>query len=265
MLTPKEIGEKTFEKTFGFGYRMDDVDAFLEQAAKSLAEQQRKNAEMEKKLEVLADKLTEYREDEESLRTALLGAQKLGDSVIRESKTKAEIVLRDATIKAEAMVSHAKRQIEEEQTNLEKIQQEVGSFKSRLLDMYKQHIELISTLPGSFSNAPAARGEKTSEPVSDEQHDDDAQVEKSVEAYDDEQEQIEEQDESFVHDDEDDIEPKASEPSDDPEFDEDFIITDDSDDDEQYDENTPTDSRFSDMRFGEAFKIKRNDKPLFRK
>ncbi len=149
MLTPKEISEKTFDKTFGFGYRMDDVDAYLDEVAKSMTELLGQNADLEKKLEVLADKLTEYREDEESLRTALLGAQKLGDSVIRESKTKAEIIMRDATIKAEAMVNNAKRQIEREQVGLTQIQKEVASFKNRLLDLYKQHLELISALPGT--------------------------------------------------------------------------------------------------------------------
>ena len=156
MLTPKEISEKTFDKTFGFGYRMDDVDAYLDEVAKSMTELLGQNADLEKKLEVLADKLTEYREDEESLRTALLGAQKLGDSVIRESKTKAEIIMRDATIKAEAMVNNAKRQIEREQEGLTRIQKEVASFKNRLLDLYKQHLELISALPGQIEKADAA-------------------------------------------------------------------------------------------------------------
>lgn len=149
MLSPKEISEKTFDKTFGFGYRMDDVDEYLKQVAASLTEQLEINADLEKKLEVLAEKLTEYREDEESLRSALLGAQKLGDSVIRESKTKAEIIMRDATIKAETMVNNAKRQIEREQESLAQIQNEVATFKNRLLDLYKQHLELISGLPGN--------------------------------------------------------------------------------------------------------------------
>ncbi len=153
MLTPKEISEKTFDKTFGFGYRMDDVDAYLDEVSKSMTELLGQKADFEKKLEVLADKLTEYREDEESLRTALLGAQKLGDSVIRESKTKAEIIMRDATIKAEAMVNNAKRQIEREQEGLARIQKEVASFKSRLLDLYKQHLELIGALPGPIERA----------------------------------------------------------------------------------------------------------------
>ncbi len=148
MLTPTDVANKKFNKTMGYGYRMDDVDSFLAQTASAMTELVNQNADTQKKLEILADKLTEYREDEESLRTALLGAQKLGDSVIRESKTKAEIFMRDATIKAEMMVENAKRQIEGEQAALDKLKKEVASFKGRLLSLYKQHIELVSALPG---------------------------------------------------------------------------------------------------------------------
>ena len=147
-MTPKEISEKTFDRTFGFGYRMDTVDEYLEKVAVALQEEIDKNADLEKKLQILADKLTEYRSDEESLRTALLGAQKLGDSVIRESKTKAEIIMRDANIKAEAIVNNAKRQTEREQQGYLKLQEEVSAFKNRLVDIYKQHLELVSTIPG---------------------------------------------------------------------------------------------------------------------
>jgi cell division initiation protein len=114
MLNSSEIANKTFNKTFGMGYRVDDVDQYLQHLSYGVGELLEVNSELEKKLEVLADKLNEYREDEESLRSAVLGAQKLGDSIIRESKTKAEIVMRDATIKAEAMLNNAQRQIDRE-------------------------------------------------------------------------------------------------------------------------------------------------------
>lgn len=159
MLHPQEILEHSFDKTFGVGYRVDDVHAFQQSMAQTVEELLAQKAELQKKLEILADKLTEYREDEESLRTALLGAQKLGDSVIRESKTKGEIILRDATIKAEAMLDHAKRQIEREQETLTRTQREVAVFKNRLFDLYKQHLELISAMPGeirSDAQKPAA-------------------------------------------------------------------------------------------------------------
>ena len=162
MLSPQEITSKSFNKTFGMGYRMDEVDSFLEQVSSSMSQLLEENEDLEAKLLKLAEKLEEYREDEESLRTALLGAQKLGDSVIRESKTKAEIVLRDATIKAEAMISNAKRQIDREQESLVKLREEVASFKNRLITLYKQHIELINTLPGELEEEP--EGEAASQP-----------------------------------------------------------------------------------------------------
>jgi cell division initiation protein len=163
MLGVKEIREKTFDKTFGFGYRMDGVDAYLAQAADSMQQLMENNADLEKKIEVLADKLTEYREDEESLRMALLGAQKLGDSVIRESKTKAEIIMREATIKSEAMLENARRKIELERESLEKLQDEVSAFKNRLLTIYKQHLEVISALPGKGETVPSAAAAGTCE------------------------------------------------------------------------------------------------------
>ncbi len=254
MLTPKEIAEKTFDKTFGFGYRMDDVNAFLEQAAKSMSELLEINSDLEKKLEVLADKLQEYREDEESLRTAILGSQKLGDSVIRESKTKAEIILRDATIKAEAMTNHAKRQIEREQDNLIRTQKEVASFKNRLLDMYKQHLEIISALPGqddAHEAEPAGDGFQA--PVSPEQ----------PEYTEHERPEPQAADPAQAEDDHDEALAGFSLALEDEEEEAD---AEDYDADSAAPYPTPENPKFGDMRFGEAFKIKRNsNQPKFKK
>lgn len=94
-MTSKDIASKKFEKAKGFGgYKIDDVEDFMDRVAEYVEQLENEKRDMEKKLAVLADKLEEYRADEDSLRTALLGAQKLGDSVIKESKTKAEIILR---------------------------------------------------------------------------------------------------------------------------------------------------------------------------
>ncbi|MBQ2818011.1 MAG: DivIVA domain-containing protein [Clostridia bacterium] len=239
MLTPKEVSGKTFDKTFGFGYRMDDVDAYLQKVADSMTELMEINSDLEKKLEVLADKLNEYREDEESLRTAILGAQKLGDSVIRESKTKAEIITRDATCKAEAMVNNAKRQIEREQENLLRTQREVANFKNRLLDMYKSHIELISMIPGDIEEEeqPEEIKEVQSEEVINEQP-----SPETISGSDDRETTVED-----IDVDEDEM-PKLTPP-------EQYFGIDLDDDDDEEDE-TETPSKHGEMRFGDAFRIK---------
>ena len=163
MLTAGEIAAKRFDKSIG-GYRVEEVDSFLRQVSEAFGKLTSEKEDLEHKLEVLAEKLIEYREDEESLRTALLGAQKLGDSVIRESRTKAEIILRDATIKAERLVENAQRQIERERVGLANLQSEVASFKNSLLALYNQHLELVSALPGEIEDDPEP--EETSAPES---------------------------------------------------------------------------------------------------
>ena len=103
---------------------------------------------------MLAEKVEQYREDEDSLRSALIGAQKLGDSVIRESKSKAEYILREAQAQADQILENAQKSIEKEQMALIKMQKEVTKFKNRLLTLYRQHLEMISALP-EYDNEPA--------------------------------------------------------------------------------------------------------------
>ena len=50
----------------------------------------------------------------------------------------------------------AQRKIEREQVALSRIQKEVADFKNRLLVLYKQHLELISSLPADEEEAKAA-------------------------------------------------------------------------------------------------------------
>lgn len=146
MLTPETIASRRFDKQMG-GYKQDEVEEFLQQVAAEYAQLLSEKEELEGKIEILAEKVEQYREDEDSLRSALIGAQKLGDSVIRESKAKADQTLREARAKADQILENAQKSIEREQLALIKMQKEVTKFKNRLLTLYRQHLEMISALP----------------------------------------------------------------------------------------------------------------------
>ena len=107
MLTPETIASRRFDKQMG-GYKQDEVEIFLQQVAAEYAKLLAEKEELEQKIEVLADKVEQYREDEDSLRSALIGAQKLGDSVIRESKAKADYIVREAKDKADRILENAR-------------------------------------------------------------------------------------------------------------------------------------------------------------
>ncbi|WRS28121.1 DivIVA domain-containing protein [Oscillospiraceae bacterium MB08-C2-2] len=145
-MTPNMILDKKFDRGMS-GYKADDVNAFLNEVYDYVVSLTEKNQELEEKLVVLAEKLEEYKEDEDSLRAALIGAQKLGDTVVRESKKKAEAILAEANQKSELIITRAKTQIDKEAMALTTIQREVSKFKTKLMAMYKQHLELINTIP----------------------------------------------------------------------------------------------------------------------
>lgn len=147
MISPQEIRTVTFDKVMR-GYRPEDVDALLQQLAQQMEQLQAEKESAEKKLYVLAQKVEEYRKDEDNLKTALLNAQRMGENVIKEAKQKAESILREAGIKSEDITRAALEQVSEEQLELERVKAEVAQFKNNVLSLYKQHIESLSTLPG---------------------------------------------------------------------------------------------------------------------
>lgn len=146
MYTPDEIRNVEFTKSLG-GYKTGEVDDFIDKCADTVEALMKEKAELSKKLEVLADKLVEYRNDEDSIRTALLSAQRLGDTVVREANHKAGLILDDANIKAQKIHETAEREIQAEKRELERIQKEVSNFKARMLSIYREHLELIKVLP----------------------------------------------------------------------------------------------------------------------
>ncbi len=153
MLTPSDIRNKRFEKAMG-GYRVDEVHQFLGEVADQLEKVLGENDKQLGQLEILAEKVRQYREDEDSLRTVLIGAQKLGDSVVRDSKRKAETIIEQATLKAEEMIAETQKQNEKELQAFNRIQLQIAEFKTNLLDIYKQHIRLIQEIPAD--EAPPA-------------------------------------------------------------------------------------------------------------
>ena len=162
MLNPNEIANKQFSK--GRGYRAEEVDSYLRQIASDIGELIEEKRDLETKMMVLADKLEEYKEDEESLRAALLGAQKLGDSVVREAKAKAQSLLEDAEAQAVQLVENAKKEIERQQQGFVRLQREVATFKSKLQLVYKQHLELISSIPVDENIVEAAMKKSAPQP-----------------------------------------------------------------------------------------------------
>lgn len=191
MLTPNKVREKQFQSSGRGSYRADDVDAFMNEVSASYEQMFKENGDLIRKISILAKKIEEYRADEESLKLALLNAQKLADQIVAEAKEKAEAESADAVAAAEKKVSDANAEAEEIAANSKResaaildsakaeaeriladanaqandilgninrkvthetlvfdmTKKEASEFKSKLVAMYKEHINLINKLP----------------------------------------------------------------------------------------------------------------------
>lgn len=111
-MNAKEILNKQFDKAKLGGYKLEDVDDYLKEVSDEFAALQKNNSELERKLEVLADKIREYREDEEALKDALLIAQKQGNAIVAESKASAEKITKETKEKVEKLLADSKAKSE---------------------------------------------------------------------------------------------------------------------------------------------------------
>lgn len=157
MINPKDIQGKKFEKS-AFGYKAEEVDSYLKDIAISYATMMKENDDCEGKILKLIDKVNEYREDEDALKEALLGAQKQGNRVladakseaeriIREASEKAEKLLKDATANSERLIIVTKQQYDTDKNKLAILQKEVSNFKSSLSELYNKQLRLIMEIP----------------------------------------------------------------------------------------------------------------------
>ena len=159
MITAKDVQKKKFEKV-KFGYSPEEVDAFLSQIENDLRLMQQDMDDSNEKIQLLADKVREYKDTEEDLKNALLLAQRQARQVIAEAQEKADAIEAEArasveTVKSQALADSEKslRQTNEElaknKAALERTKKQVAEFKQTLFSLYKQHLEMISRLPDS--------------------------------------------------------------------------------------------------------------------
>ena len=148
MLTIDEIKNISFRKaTLSGGYRAEDVDAFIDEVIATFEQQKKEKTNLVHKIDRLATRLEEYREDEETVRNALLTSQKMSDACIKEAKEKAARIIREAEEKAQTLVADANRMTSLEKEKYLQLQADAVTLRNELIELYSTHIQRIDDLP----------------------------------------------------------------------------------------------------------------------
>ncbi len=123
MFTPQQIEQISFSRaTFG-GYDMQAVDEFLEPLTEDYITLYKENALLKSKMKVLVSKLEEYRDNEASMKDAIVNAQKTCDMMVKEAEAKCTQMLQDANMAAAENAKNADVLIAAENARVEEARQ----------------------------------------------------------------------------------------------------------------------------------------------
>ncbi len=157
MFTPQQIEEISFSRaTFG-GYDMQSVDEVLEPLTEDYITLYKENTLLKSKMRVLVGKLEEYRQNEASMKDAIVNAQKTCDRMVKEAEEKCTQMLNDANQAAAESTKNSAVFIAAENERVEEARRAAAERISSLENQLRSCLEMLESI--RLSNRPLQRTE----------------------------------------------------------------------------------------------------------
>ncbi len=159
MFTPQQIDQISFRRaTFG-GYDMQSVDEFLEPLTEDYVTLYKEHALLKSKMKVLVSKLEEYRDNEASMKDAIVNAQKTCDMMVKEAEAKCTAMLKEANAAAMENAKNADVLIAAETARVEEARRAAALKIEDLQEQLRSCVQALERIKAA--NAPAAVSDAT--------------------------------------------------------------------------------------------------------
>ncbi len=156
MLTIDEIKDISFRRAGKNGYNAADVDEFIDEVTATVEQLVAEKNDCIRKMDILANKVDQYRKDEETLRNAVFTAEKLKEDKIKEAESRAEYIIKTAEQKRNAILTEAEMATEREKNKFEALQADTAKLREAILAIYEEHQAIVKKLP-SMDDVKATR------------------------------------------------------------------------------------------------------------
>jgi cell division initiation protein len=122
-ITPLDIQQMVF-RTKLRGYDREEVNRFLEELAQTVESLNRDNAMLRERLAMAEQQVSELKRTETTLSNTLVAAQSLADDVKRSANRDAELIVKEAELKAGEVIRQARVELGETQRDLSQLQKQ---------------------------------------------------------------------------------------------------------------------------------------------
>ncbi|MBQ4568804.1 MAG: DivIVA domain-containing protein [Ruminococcus sp.] len=147
MLSIDEIKNISFRRASFGGYRPEDVDTFIDQVLVTMEQLRKEKSDLIKKMDILATRVEEYRSDEDAVRNAMLSAQRVADSTIKEAKIKSAKILEESENIAKAKLYDLNVQIKQQKKQYTLLLAEYNRIREDIINHCNKHIALLREMP----------------------------------------------------------------------------------------------------------------------
>ena len=146
MITPVDLENKEFKKGFR-GYDIDEVETFLTELSIDYAKIYRENAGLKDKNAILADAIENYKEMEETMRSAIISAQRTSEEILRNAHEQADVIVKEAKVRAQETLNEANTRVQELNRETAEIESRNSLLRAKLRTVLNTYLGMLDEIP----------------------------------------------------------------------------------------------------------------------
>jgi len=148
-ITPLDVRKQEFKRVVR-GLDADEVYAFLATVADEYETVLTDNKQLREKVIDLDEKVGEYRNMERTLRDTLLTAERVMTETRQNAKKEADLILRDARLKADEQTNNIAGQVDSLRAELRELRGQRDSFLARMKGLSEAQLGLVESYRRDF-------------------------------------------------------------------------------------------------------------------
>lgn len=141
-ITPMDIEQQEFSRSFR-GYNEEEVDDFLDKIVKDYEELINENVRLNEEIEKTQEKLKEFGEIEETLRSALVNTQKSAEEIKSRVEKEAKVIIEKAEMEAKALKQQVFQKEDLLKNEIDNLRRYKFTFKEKFKSMLNLYLKMI--------------------------------------------------------------------------------------------------------------------------
>jgi len=141
-ITPMDIEQQEFSRSFR-GYNEEEVDDFLDKIVKDYEELINENVRLNEEIEKIQEKLKEFSEIEETLRSALVNTQKSAEEMKGRVEKEAKTIIEKAEMEAKALKQQVFQKEDLLKNEIDNLRRYKFTFKEKFKSMLNLYLKMI--------------------------------------------------------------------------------------------------------------------------